>query len=602
MAYEKFRHVLQRELSRPRSTRFLLSGAALIMVPTLFAGFFFDDYVHLLTLRGEETVAAPFDLFCFARGNADALYPFLNSGPYPWYTLPDLKLHFFRPLSSATMVLDHQLFGETAFLYHVHSLLWYVLLVWGVVLLFRRHMTPGLASLCGLLYLLDDGHLLPALWWSNRNAIVAAAPALLGLVAHLRWREDHWRPGLPLSLLGYGLGLLGGETALGIFGYLIAYEMTCPRTPWYDRVRALSPAGLLAVAYLLVYKTANFGVHGSGVYLDPIAEWRTYLAAAPTRLTELLGIQFFSLPSELSVVSNPLGTLLLAAAFLLTLVLGAGLVRLWKFCDKDERRLLLWMGLGSFIASLPVLATFPSGRLLLLPSIGGCVWIGLFISKGLQLARARETRFVRLLAGVFVVLHLAVPPLHWIGASIAIPTIIHASKDAFREIEINPKTAPTQRVIALFAADPYTGFYPLVMRQYLGYPNPRSWQTLSLAPFDHEITRTAPHQFEVHVLGGELLSTPFERLMRSDQYPYQPGEVVTLQGFTITILETGAWGPSRFRLTMDEPLESPAYTFLAWQDGRLSPITWPAVGESRTFSVSDGYFAWRNFKSRLPLL
>jgi len=602
MAYRKIRQVLQRELGQPRSMRFLLAGAALIMVPTLFAGFFFDDYVHLLTLRGEETVAAPFDLFCFARGNADTLYPFLNSGPYPWYTLPDLKLHFFRPLSSATMVLDHTLFGETAFLYHVHSLLWYVLLVWGVLLLYRRCMPAALASLCCLLYLVDDGHLIPALWWSNRNAIVAAAPALFGLVAHLRWREEHWRPGLPLSLLGYGLGLLGGETALGIFGYLIAYELLCPTTPWYNRVRALAPAGLLSVAYLLVYKWADFGVRGSGVYLDPIAEWRTYLAAAPSRMTELLGIQFFSLPSELSVVSNALGTLLVAAALMLTLLLGAGLVYLWKSFEPAERRLLLWMGLGSFIATLPVLATFPSGRLLLLPSIGGSVWIGLFIRKGFLATQEHRARLVRLLAGVFIILHLAIAPLHWLGASVAIPTIIHASEDAFREIEIDPVTTPTQRVITLFAADPYTGFYPLVMRQYLGYPNPRSWQTLSLAPFDHEITRTGPNQFEVQVLGGELLSTPFERLMRSEHYPYQPGEVVSLQGFTITILETGVWGPSRFRLTMDGPLESPDYVFLAWQAGRLSPIDWPAIGKSARFSVSDGYFAWRNFKRRLPLM
>lgn len=282
--YQRVKSVILDRVTRPMSATQVMVVTAFIAAPTLFTGFLVDDYMHLLTIRGVQTVATPFDLFRFAPGNADALFPFLSRGPLPWYTLPELKLHFFRPASSATMVLDHYLFGEFAFGYHLHSLLWYGLLTWAVYLLFRNRMAPPLAGLCCLLYIVDDGHIIPALWWSNRNAIVAAAPAVLGLVAHLKWREEGWRPGLPLSLVGYGLGLLGGETALGIFGYLIAWELFHRTDSWRGRVRALAPAGMLAVAYLTVYKVAGFGVYGSGVYLDPLAEWQTYLAALPARL------------------------------------------------------------------------------------------------------------------------------------------------------------------------------------------------------------------------------------------------------------------------------------------------------------------------------
>ena len=89
----------------------------------------------------------------------------------------------------------------------------------------------GLAclALALLVFTLDSSHTWPVAWIANRNALVAAVPALLGLVAHLRWREQGWRPGLPLSMLGLGVGLLGGEAALGVFAYVGAYELVGAR-------------------------------------------------------------------------------------------------------------------------------------------------------------------------------------------------------------------------------------------------------------------------------------------------------------------------------------------------------------------------------------
>jgi len=588
--------------TRPMTAARALAIAALVAAPGLFAGFLVDDFMHLLTLRGVETVAAPFDLFRFAPGDAGELYPFLSQGPLPWYSLPDLKLHFFRPLSSAAMVLDHLLFGDFAFAYHLHSTLWYMLLTGAVLLLFRRAMAPGLAGLCCLLYILDDGHLIPALWWSNRNAIVAAAPALLGLVAHLRWRQEGWRPGLPLSLAGYGLGLLGGETALGIFGYLIAWELLRREDPWADRVRALAPAGLLAVGYLVAYKLGGFGVYGSGVYIDPIADWDSYLRALPARLAELLGAQFFSVPVELAVISDGVRAPLLTTSIAAAALVAAGGLALWRACAPEERHLLMWMGLGSFIASLPVLATFPSGRLLLLPSVGGAVWIGLFIAKGAGAVRGARPRLLRALGRFFLALHLAAMPLYWVAVSIAVPAALHAANRTFDQIELDPETVEGQQVFLLFTPEPYSGLYPVIVRTYLGHPRPESWQTLSLAPHDHAVIRTGPDTFDLFVLGGEMLSTPFERLIRSEKFPLRPGDIVALDGYTIAVKETGPQGPSHISVRLEHPLDDPRYRFFAWQGGHLAPMEWPPVGTRQVYSAGEGYFSWPYFKKRLPLL
>lgn len=589
---------LAARLQRPRAA---VIAALLVALPTIGAGFFFDDYLHLLTLRGEGFGAAPLDLFLFATGDETAMAEYINTGPYPWYTWPALKLHFFRPLSSATMMLDVYLFGERPVFHHLHSLFWYALLVWAAFLIYRRLFTLPVAGMCILLYLVDEGHLLPVLWLSNRNAVVSAAPALLGLAAHLRWREAGWRPGMPLSLAGYATGLLGGETALGILGFVAAYEFL-GNGPWRERARCLAPAALLGLIYIVGYKFGGYGAEGSGVYFDPVGEWPLFLALAPGRLLALAGAQFFSLPVELSIVLPGAGLFMSIFALALLVLFAAALRPVWKNFDTPTRHHLAWLLLGSLFAALPALATFPSGRLLTLPSLGACALVGTFLDPCLRRAAATIPTLSRVTALGLVIIHVVLAPLGWVGASVVIPTFTRLAEDAFRDVELDPEKETAQRVFCLFAADPYTGFYPVVMRRYLNYPRPLGWQTLSMAPADHEVTRTGNNSFELTVLDGEMLATPFERLMRSHAHPYQPGDTVSCAGFRIRILETGAWGPRKLAFDFDESLDSEASAFLAWQGGKLKRFHWPPIGESTRLKVSEGYFGPKYFKTRLGVL
>jgi hypothetical protein len=190
----------------------------------------------------------------------------------------------------------------------------------------------------------------------------------------------------------------------------------------------------------------------------------------------------------------------------------------------------------------------------------------------------------------------------WVGASVVVPVVTRLSEDAFHTIELDAAQVHHQRVFCLFTADPYTGFYPVVMRRYLHYPSARGWQVFSLTAHDHEVIRTAPNRFELQVLGGEMLSTPFERLVRSDAQPLKQGDVVSCEGFRVTVLDAGRWGPRRIAVELDQSLEDPAYAFLAWQGGRLARFTWPPIGEKALLKASEGYFAWDNFKRRLSVL
>src|SRR3989304_3208079 len=61
----------------------------------------------------------------------------------------------------------------------------------------------------------------PAAWVANRNATIAAVFAIASILVYDRWRRDGWRPGMWLTPLFLGLGLLGGESAVGGGAYLL---------------------------------------------------------------------------------------------------------------------------------------------------------------------------------------------------------------------------------------------------------------------------------------------------------------------------------------------------------------------------------------------
>ena len=83
-------------------------GLALCLL-TVQLGFMLDDYMHLANTEGILSVARPLGYFTFIS-SPDDVQAYTARGPLPWWTLPELKLAFFRPLSSALISFDHSVF------------------------------------------------------------------------------------------------------------------------------------------------------------------------------------------------------------------------------------------------------------------------------------------------------------------------------------------------------------------------------------------------------------------------------------------------------------------------------------------------------------
>ncbi|MCP4896742.1 MAG: hypothetical protein GY906_07160 [bacterium] len=583
---------------------FLLGVAS--VAPSVFSGFILDDLIYMEILEGRiEGFPPSRDLFEFFSGDAATMMDHAEKGDVPWWVWDELKIVFFRPLSELLWRVDFALFGRHAVFYHLHSLLWWALLLAAVGALLRRVLPPTAALLAFALFALDESHSLPAAWISNRNALVALAPAMLGILAHLRWREEGWRPGSWLAPTFMVISLLGGETGLAGFAYLFAYELF-RRGNLRQRAAALLPATLVFAGYVVLYRTLGYGSLGSGLYIDPVAESAAYLSSAMIRIPTLLGGALTGLISDLSIVMPDLAPIQ-ATVGVLAVGLIIGMLKLsWPRLDEKTRGAVLWLGVGSLLATLPVVATFPSDRLLLGPAIGLCAVLSIVIHQCWQrwrvragqepgseisdstsqqsLAVKRPARVAWILACAFLVLiHLVWAPFY----SLVMQTGIIFQAKASEAIAGSFEASPERDLVLLNAPDHVVAIYLPVIRDHLRLPMPKSWRVLSLAPYNVEISRTSANKLKYQVIDGEMMESIFEVLYRNPDHALRQGDVLHREMLSVEILEVGGHGPTQIAFTFDRSLDDSTIDLMAWRDRELVKIAPPPIGTTieieRTF-------------------
>jgi hypothetical protein len=597
---------------------FVLALALLVAFPAVFFGFWIDDYYHLTILElGDQVdveIGGPFDLFYFAPGDPEIMKEALNSRPLPWFTLPELHLHFFRPLTSALFTLDHALWGLNPLPYHVHSMIWYLVLVAAVWAIFRRTLPIAVALLAAALFAIDDVHNIPVVWIANRNGLLAVALVFLGLAAHIAWRRDQWRPGIPVSMLCYALGLAAGEAAVGAMAYIAAYELincitsrnsflletrnpnpeTRPSSIPHSAFRTprfplpLLPAALVGIPYLLFYKLAGYGVSGSGMYLDPFGEPLKFLRLAPERILSLIGAQVLAFPAEISI-ADPRLVLVTAVAGLLSLALLLWLfTRVWPHLCALEKHALGWLLLGAMLALVPVAATFPSSRLLMAPSLGFAAAIAVILYHGWK-HRNTWSRPARAILITLTLIHCVAAPITWWAQTAGLTLIARYHDELFRTAQIRDDPG-RDRLVFLRAPEPFSAFYATAVRALHGHPMPRSTWSLSLSPHPQELHRVDAQTLELKMIERPMLDSPIEQLFRSPDDAFAPGETVEIDGLTIQILETDGRFPTRLRYTFDHPLETGPYQFIGLENGRLVTISPPPIGQRQTMERPAGIF------------
>ncbi|MFP4502533.1 MAG: hypothetical protein ACLFTT_16175 [Candidatus Hydrogenedentota bacterium] len=578
--------------------------AIVVALPTLGMGLFLDDHMILAALRDMDVTSQPYDLYRLAPGIPDEMRAQIAQGRYLWFTHPEFKMHFARPLSSVLMMLDDAVFGDFTVGHHAHSIFWYLVLVGAVALLFRRVLPRSLAVLALVLFVVDEVHWLPVGWWCNRNSVIAMALSVFALCAHMRWREEGWRPGALLSPVLFAVALTAGEAALGMLGYVFCWEMLAGPGKRPRRLLAMAPLGVLVLGYLGIYAVMGYGAASSATYINPIRDPLMYVSTAPGRMLGMLAGQLLAIPADLWMFAPPLAPFL-AALGVAGLALFAVLLRwAWAGLDEGERRVVLWTCGGAILSLLPVAATFPTGRLLMMPSLGAAVATAVIVRHWWrwrierkhavpppEQAPVRIPRFARTGVYFLIATNLILAPLAWPALS----ALMRSTMDDAEQIAANPPITPPsngepQRVVLVNSSDPImTVFPPLLMALLENKPRPERWWALSMAPFSHRVTRTASDRIELEIIDGQMMTTTFEHQYRRASLALEPGDTVRFDGLAATILAANDRGPTKVAFVFDPPLDDPSYDFLVWQDDNLRPFHMPAVGESVVIEKNPGF-------------
>jgi hypothetical protein len=537
--------------------------AVLLTLPSLSIGLVQDD----LTLYGLAVgwppdspvgTRAPWDLFRF-YADPEVLVRMRDRGLAPWWASSELRLAFFRPLSSLWHWLDFRWFGALGWPHHAMSVAVYGAAALAVAAVHRRlEPDPRVAGLAAVLWAIDDAHGMTVGWIANRNAVLAWALGASALALHDRWRRDGWRPGAVAAPLVAALALGAGEAALGAWAWFLSYALFVDRGAPEARLGSVLPYGLVLVLWRAIYVAGGYGTTGSTFYVDPGSDPIGFLGVLPLRAATLLAAELGPVPADLSLVLSGTGAHAVYAACVLASLAAVGWVLVPLLRDDRAR---FW-AFGMVLSCVPVAATWPSERLLGFAGIGGAALIA-------RVLASPASRWVR---GPLLGVHVGLAALLLPARSVAIGVpgaqqrALGASIPDVAGKELVVVAAPdwllpTFGVLhhALDGGAPGTGLRHLVST---------SEPFAAERPDAHTLILSSEAGFGRDPLAGLVRDVPLVA-----------GDTVRVDGWRIEVLATDGDGrPTRVSFASDRPLDDDRRVWTTWDGDRLVPFVLPDLG------------------------
>jgi len=584
-------------------------GASL---PAIWVAPFNDDLVHWAMLIGPSPLAQQLSQEGLAPAESGRLGPTLSDlfiavhprknlrslteyGALPWWTYEEHQVAFWRPLASFTQWLDYRLFPGAFALMHLHSILWFSMVVLAAAALYRRFIgVSWIAGLAGLFYVLDDSSYFPTMWVANRNLLLSLCFGLLAVMAHDRWRRQGHRSGAVLEPLCLLLSLLSGEAGVATFAYLFAYEAVLQQGRWVRRALSLVPSLAVIVGWRLLYNLQGYGANGGGFYFDPAREPVAYALALLKRAPFLLVGQWTTMPPELySFLSPPYRALAWIVLAVLTVLIPLGLLPMLR----ANRRARFWLA-GMCVAAAPFCATIPMGRSLLFVSIGGFALIAEFVAGWLRRENWVPTSgpgrwLIGAIAITFLMLHLPWTAL-WRGYA------PHVASDVQKRISRTMvlgsiECLPSDDLVVVNAPNPIAFLYDPYESAYEGRSLPRAIRMLAPGFGPIEVVRMDARRLVLKSVSesffdcrrGKSMDYAFFYRCLSDVrgagHPFHVGQRISLPRLDVEILAVDERGlPLELAFTFDVPLEDASLKWLYWNWGkkRYKAFDVPAIGET----------------------
>jgi hypothetical protein len=581
---------LFRWLERPISRFVVIALGVLLAAPALGLGFFSDDYAFLAFLEKRAPVnPPPWDLYRFFSGDEAITKQIVAGGAAPWWTWPGLRLHFFRPLPSELLALDHAVFKHAALGWHAHSLLWYVALLFAASELFRRLLPPLAATLALAAYTFSGGNVFAFAWPSARHAVVAALLSAVALAAYLR-RGDRGALRAPgaaaFPYIAFTVSLLAGETALGGIALALAYEALGPaRGTRRERARRAVPLLVIAGVYLVGYAVGGAGARGSEDYASPFADPVGFLRLGATHLPILVASAILGIPAELATLAPPLG---LAAVGLFAAALA---FFLWRACapslPDDLRAHAPWLTLGAIAATSVCAGGIPGTRELIVANFAFATLFALLVGYGTGPGPHALARRVGI--GALALIHLVLAPL---GQLLDLRSMDRMGRATDRAaLDLLREANADRDVFIVAASDPFAGMYAPLAASASGekaVPSLGCVTWLAGVRADVTVTRMSARSIAIEPNGRTFLTGPFEALFRAAGEPLKVGDEASACGARVRVAAIDQGRPSRIEVVHGRVLDAYGGAWIAWRNGRFERLALPAIGQSVRIPWSAG--------------
>lgn len=578
-------------LSARAAPKYIVALALLLTSSSLGLGLSVDEYFHDVALRQDSSIVglarAPWDLFTFSNGRA-MNHALQEQGILPWWTDPDFVISYFRPLTSLTLWLDHQLWPDSPPLMHLHSMLWFALLLWCVNAVYRElGGSARVAALALLIYAIDDARAYPVGWIALRNALVALAPACLALVAHHRFRTGR---GTRYGWLAPGLlviGLLASEMATTICGYLFAYAVFLERGSLQKRALSLLPYAGVIVAYRVMYNALGHGALHSGVNFDPAREPLAFVQGLLTRLPTLLVSQFALPPADLWEVYPLVAPWLRPSVFAAGLLILAALWFLLRPLLKSSAEARFW-ALGCVLSTIPVCGTYPEDRLLSATSLGGAALIAKLLFSIWEQTYPQPKVWTRAAGMSMVAVHLLLAPALLTVRAQDIPRMDAVLESADQSIP-RGSDVKNKTVIVLNPPQTFLANFFTTMREVKGTPLPERFRWLATGESELTVERIDAHTLKLTPAAG-FLSSATQRMFRSPARGFQVGETIAFSDLTFEVTRvTDDLRPAEVLVRLHKNIDDPSLVWMHWGVRGYVPFQPPRAGQAVSIPRVDPF-------------
>ncbi|MBK7972854.1 MAG: glycosyltransferase family 39 protein [Deltaproteobacteria bacterium] len=387
-------------------TRRLLTPALLValvagvLVPTLRAPLFMDDYAHLWAIESPALGLTRLGANTYGVTTLDD--PEVRS-LLPWWTSADFRFDYYRPMSTLLLALEWRLWGRSSAGYHLTSLVAHLV---AVLLLYRLIGSLGIGAggaLAGsALLALHPGNLIAVYWISNRSDVVVLALAITALLAY-RAAGRAARRGWALhvaAVAALGVAILTKEIACLLPAVFLLHDLlepgARPQAPAPTLASVLrrglraTPYLALSASYVLWYRASGHGIRSgyapSSLELPPLAELSFLARSAVLATLELVT----GLPPSMRRHEHLFdgANAALAAGFVAAAAIATALALRGERRRATRLFALGWIGL--FTA--PTLGFLPSPRYLYVASAGWALLVASVVDGWLASIPSRPLR------------------------------------------------------------------------------------------------------------------------------------------------------------------------------------------------------------------